>query len=172
MPSSLLPPFITLLCPSTLHTSFMALLCLQLCPHPPSRCCTFNFAHTLHHISMSSTLPTSLITLLCLHLFPPLITLLCLLLYYILHGTNVSSTLPHPPSRCCAFNFAPHPSSHCCAFNFALTLHHTVVSHHQLGSPVTCVELWTHPSLHHSPRQSVLIVKSVVPSRTVVCNQR
>lgn len=34
--------------PSTVPIPFITQLCLQLCPHPSSHCCAFNFALTLH----------------------------------------------------------------------------------------------------------------------------
>lgn len=158
----------------------------------------FNFALTLHHSVVPSTLPTRLITLLRLHLCLHTSSHCCVFYFArILHGTIVSSSLPTPFITLLCLQFCPHPLSHQCIFNFAHTPHHTVVPS-SLPSPfitLLCLQLCPHPSshcwvtpslghlshvqnpgrtpsLHHSPRQSVLIVKCVVPSRTVVCNQR
>ena len=133
---------------------------VQLFAHTPHHTVVFSFAHTLHHTFVPSTFPTAIITLLCLQL------------------------CPHPSSHCCAFNFAhtlqhtvclhlcPHPSSHCVPSTLPTPVI-TLLCHTILGSPVTCAEPWMRPfSSSLSQTIYLLIVKRVVPSRMVACNQR
>ena len=95
-----------------------------------------------------------------------------------------STFCPHSSSYGC-LQLCPYPSSHFCAFNFPHSHHHTVVPstlptpvitllcHTILGSPVTCAEPWMRPfSSSLSQTIYLLIVKRVVPSRMVACNQR